>query len=119
MPRATHLTTSLNRTSLDFGKKELGVPSCDPGGVAAGGSSRTDEPTSRMVPSTVGAKLRMGLTLRWGASCPGSSSGLGAQLCYVCVDLMGVRAPRDLPVAVGPEMLIRGCGRWRPAQGGP
>lgn len=95
------------------------MPSCDPGGVAAGGSSRTDEPTSRMVPSTVGAKLRMGLTLRWGASCPGSSSGLGAQLCYVCVDLMGVRAPRDLPVAVGPEMLIRGCGWWRPAQGGP
>ena len=60
------------------------MPSCDPGGVAAGGSSGTDEPASRTVPSAVGAKLRTGLTLRWGASCPGSPSGLGAQLCYVC-----------------------------------
>ena len=60
------------------------MPSCDPGGVAAGGSSGTDEPASRTVPSAVGAKLRTELTLRWGVSCPGSPSGLGAQLCYVC-----------------------------------
>lgn len=108
MPRAPHFMASLSQTCLDFGKKGLGMHLCDRGGVAAVGSSGADEVTSRTVPSAVGAKLGMGLTLQWGASCPGSPPGLGAQLFYMCVDLMGVRAPRDLPVAVGPEMLVLG-----------
>ena len=94
VPRASHLTASLSQTSPDFRKKGVAVRSRDPGGVggvAAGGSSGALRPTGRTMPSAAGTKLGVRLTLRWGPPAWGPSAllGLGAELFYMCMDLMG------------------------------